>query len=182
MFGEVLKRMMDKKGVRVKELSYLANITEGYISDLKKDRTSPRKDKLELIIKSLNTTHEEEKELREAWERDVSPESFVKKFDDLLEENKYLKSIVENKEENLALIDQLKLQKKVFEKVEKEKNDYKLYKDIFYLLPEKEREYILDIILKTLKLQALENGNYMQVKKELAYLEKAIKNGIDYED
>ena len=59
MFGKLLENKMKEKGIRVKDLSILADITEGYISDLKKEKSVPRRDKLEAILNNIPLSKEE---------------------------------------------------------------------------------------------------------------------------
>ena len=66
MFGKLLENKMKEKGIRVKDLSILADITEGYISDLKKEKSVPRRDKLEAILNNIPLSKEEKEELYEA--------------------------------------------------------------------------------------------------------------------
>ena len=181
MFGKLLENKMKEKGIRVKDLSILADITEGYISDLKKEKSVPRREKLEAILGNMPLTKEEKEELYEAWERDSSPYSFVKKYDNLVEENKHLKELISDKEENLSLIDQLKVQKKLTEKIENQKNRYKLYMELFAMLEEEDRKYMLKQILRNIECDMREKGIYAENKKEIDRLKKEIENGIEYD-
>ena len=181
MFGKLLENKMKEKGIRVKDLSILADITEGYISDLKKEKSVPRRDKLEAILNNIPLSKEEKEELYEAWERDSSPYSFVKKYDNLVEENKHLKELISDKEENLSLIDQLKVQKKLTEKIENQKNRYKLYMELFAMLEEEDRKYMLKQILRNIECDMTEKGIYAGNKKEIDRLKKEIENGIEYD-
>lgn len=181
MFGKLLENKMKEKGIRVKDLSILADITEGYISDLKKEKSVPRRDKLEAILNNIPLSKEEKEELYEAWERDSSPYSFVKKYDNLVEENKHLKELISDKEENLSLIDQLKVQKKLTEKIENQKNRYKLYMELFAMLEEEDRKYMLKQILRNIECDMREKGIYVENKKEIDKLKKEIENGIEYD-
>ncbi|WP_304206958.1 helix-turn-helix transcriptional regulator [Fusobacterium perfoetens] len=181
MFGKLLENKMKEKGIRVKDLSILADITEGYISDLKKEKSVPRRDKLEAILNNIPLSKEEKEELYEAWERDSSPYSFVKKYDNLVEENKHLKELISDKEENLSLIDQLKVQKKLTEKIENQKNRYKLYMELFAMLEEDDRKYMLKQILRNIECDMREKGIYAENKKEIDRLKKEIENGIEYD-
>ncbi|MBM6874410.1 helix-turn-helix domain-containing protein [Fusobacterium mortiferum] len=181
MFGKLLENKMKEKGIRVKDLSILADITEGYISDLKKEKSVPRRDKLEAILNNIPLSKEEKEELYEAWERDSSPYSFVKKYDNLVEENKHLKELISDKEENLSLIDQLKVQKKLTEKIENQKNRYKLYMELFAMLEEEDRKYMLKQILRNIECDMREKGIYAENKKEIDRLKKEIENGIEYD-
>lgn len=181
MFGKLLEQRMKEKSIRVKDLSILADITEGYISDLKKEKSVPRRDKLEALLNNIPLSKEEKEELYEAWERDSSPYSFVKKYDDLLEENKHLKELISNKEENMNLIDQLKVQKKLTEKIENQKNRYKLYMELFAMLEEEDRKYMLKQILRNIECNMREKGIYLENKKEIDKLKKEIENGIEYD-
>lgn len=181
MFGKLLENKMKEKGIRVKDLSILADITEGYISDLKKEKSVPRRDKLEAILNNIPLSKEEREELYEAWERDSSPYSFVKKYDNLVEENKHLKELISDKEENLSLIDQLKVQKKLTEKIENQKNRYKLYMELFAMLEEDDRKYMLKQILRNIECDMREKGIYAENKKEIDRLKKEIENGIEYD-
>lgn len=175
MFGKLLENKMKEKGIRVKDLSILADITEGYISDLKKEKSVPRRDKLEAILNNIPLSKEEKEELYEAWERDSSPYSFVKKYDNLVEENKHLKELISDKEENLSLIDQLKVQKKLTEKIENQKNRYKLYMELFAMLEEEDRKYMLKQILRNIECDMREKGIYAENKKEIDRLKKKLK-------
>lgn len=181
MFGKLLENKMKEKGIRVKDLSILADITEGYISDLKKEKSVPRRDKLEAILNNIPLSKEEKEELYEAWERDSSPYSFVKKYDNLVEENKHLKELISDKEENMSLIDQLKVQKKLTEKIENQKNRYKLYMELFAMLDEEDRKYMLKQILRNIECNMREQGIYVENKKEIDRLKKEIENGIEYD-
>ena len=181
MFGKLLENKMKEKGIRVKDLSILADITEGYISDLKKEKSVPRRDKLEAILNNIPLSKEEKEELYEAWERDSSPYSFVKKYDNLVEENKHLKELISDKEENLSWIDQLKVQKKLTEKIENQKNRYKLYMELFAMLEEEDRKYMLKQILRNIECDMREKGIYAENKKEIDRLKKEIENGIEYD-
>ena len=88
---------------------------------------------------------------------------------------------ISDKEENLSLIDQLKVQKKLTEKIENQKNRYKLYMELFTMLEEDDRKYMLKQILRNIECDMREKGIYAENKKEIDRLKKEIENGIEYD-
>ena len=81
----------------------------------------------------------------------------------------------------MSLIDQLKVQKKLTEKIENQKNRYKLYMELFAMLDEEDRKYMLKQILRNIECNMREQGIYVENKKEIDRLKKEIENGIEYD-
>lgn len=180
MFGKMLEEIMQRKKIKVKELSILSDITEGYISDLKKEKALPRRNKLDAILENIPLTSKEREELFLAWEKDSAPESFTKKYEILEQENKEYKEILSNLE-NSDLLEQIKIQKKIVEKLEKEKERSDLYLQLFKMLSEEDRNYILKNILRNIEYDFKEKGMYEENKKEIETLKKEIEKGIKYD-
>ena len=81
----------------------------------------------------------------------------------------------------MRLIDKLKVQKKLTEKIENQKNRYKLYMELFAMLEEDDRKYMLKQILRNIECDMREKGIYAENKKEIDRLKKEIENGIEYD-
>lgn len=177
MFGKMLEDIMTKKKIKVKDLSILSDITEGYISDIRKGKAVPRLPKFNAILESLNLTTEEKQELIDVWEKESSPETFVKKYEILEEKVKEYEDIIKDIPEN-DLMEQLKIQKNINIKLEKEKNECLLYKQLFDLLPEEDKKYTLKNILRTIEAEMREQGIYQENKKEIEKLKKEISKEI----
>ena len=180
MFGKMLEEIMRKKKIKVKDLSILSDITEGYISDLKKEKALPRRNKLDAILENLPLTKEEKEELFLAWEKDSAPPSFTEKYEKLKKENEEYKEIL-GKLEDSDLFDQIKMQKKVTEKLEKEKEKSDIYLQLFKMMSEEDRNYILKNILRNIECDLREKKIYEENKKELEELKKAVEAGIKYD-
>ncbi|WP_303189290.1 hypothetical protein [Fusobacterium ulcerans] len=180
MFGKLLEEIMKKKKIKVKELSILSDVTEGYISDIKKEKAIPRKAKLDAILENMQLNDLEKEELFSAWEKDSSPRTFVEKYELLEKENAEYKELL-SKLENSNLIDQIKLQKKVNEKLEKEKEKFELYAQLFKMLSEEDRKFVVKMILRNIEFDMREAGKYEENKKEIEKLKKEIENGIKYD-
>lgn len=175
MFGELLSQKMKEKSMRLKDLSILTDITEGYLSDIKNDNAVPKRDKFEVIVKVLNLTPEEKDQFLLAWERDSSPLGFVKRYDNLVTENEYLKKVIDDAENTNVLLEQLKVQKKINDTLEKQKNRYKLYADLFNMMQEQDKVYMLKLILLQIENSMREQKIFTENKKEF----DDIKRGIE---
>ena len=83
--------------------------------------------------------------------------------------------------EDSDLFDQIKIQKKITEKLEKEKEKSDIYLQLFKMMSEEDRNYILKSILRNIECDLREKGIYEENKKELKELKKAIEDGIKYD-
>ena len=173
MFGKMLEDIMAKKKLKVKELSILSDISEGYISDIKKGKAIPRLPKFNAILDSLNLTKEEKEEFINVWEKESSPEAFVKKYEILEEKVKNYEEILNNMEGN-NLLEQLKIQKNINSKLEKEKNECILYKQLFEMMSEEDKKYTLKNILRAIESEMRDQGIYQENKREIEKLKKEI--------
>lgn len=179
MLGEMLSKKMKEKSLRIKDLSILTDITEGYLSDIKNGNAVPKREKFETITSVLGLTPEEKDQFLYAWERDSSTAGFVKRYDNLKLENEYLKKMLDNTEDTNTLLDQLKLQKKLNDNLEKQKNKYKLYADLFSMLREEDRNYMLKLLLLQVEAGLRENKIFLENKKDFEILKKALENGLN---
>lgn len=177
MFGKMLEEIMSKKKIKVKDLSILSDITEGYISDIRKGKAIPRLPKFKAILESLNLTSEEKENLTNVWEKESSPETFVKKYEILEEKVKNYEEIFKDIPEN-DLLEQLKIQKNINLKLEKEKNECILYKQLFEMMSEEDKKYTLKNILRAIESEMREQGIYQENKKEIEKLKKEISKQI----
>lgn len=177
MFGKMLEETMAKKKIKVKDLSILSDITEGYISDIRKGKAIPRLPKFKAILESLNLTAEEKENMTNVWEKESSPETFVKKYEILEEKVKNYEEILKNVPKN-DLLEQLKIQKNINLKLEKEKNECILYKQLFEMMSEEDKKYTLKNILRAIESEMREQGIYQENKKEIEKLKKEILKEI----
>ena len=69
----------------------------------------------------------------------------------------------------------------IMEKIENQKNRYKLYMELFAMLEEEDRKYMLKQILRNIECDMREKGIYAENKKEIDRLKKEIENGIEYD-
>lgn len=178
MFGELLTKKMKEKSLRLKDLSILTDITEGYLSDIKNDNAVPKRDKFETITSVLGLTPVEKDNFLLAWERDSAPAGFVKRYDNLKIENEHLKKMIDDDNTN-SLLDQLKMQKKLNENLEKQKNKYKLYADLFGMLKPEDRNYMLKLLLLQVESNLREEKIFLENKKDFETLKKALEDGLD---
>lgn len=177
MFGRCLEEVMTKKKIKVKDLSILSDITEGYISDIRKGKAIPRLPKFQAILDSLNLSAEEKENMINIWEKESSPESFVKKYEILEEKVKNYEEILKDIPEN-DLLEQLKIQKNINLKLEKEKNECIMYKQLFEMMSEEDKKYTLKNILRAIESEMREQGIYQENKKEIEKLKKEISKQI----
>ena len=73
------------------------------------------------------------------------------------------------------------MQKKVTEKLEKEKEKSDIYLQLFKMMSEEDRNYILKNILRNIECDLREKKIYEENKKELEELKKAVEAGIKYD-
>lgn len=177
MFGKFLEEIMAKKKIKVKDLSILSDITEGYISDIRKGKAIPRLPKFNAILENLNLSKEEKDKFISIWEKESSPETFVKKYEILEEKVKNYEEILKTIPEN-DLVEQLKIQKNINLKLEKEKNECILYKQLFEMMSEEDKKYTLKNILRAIEYEMREQGIYQENKKEIEKLKKEILKQI----
>lgn len=170
MFGVILEKIMKNNNIRVKDLAIAADITEGYISDLKKERSVPRENKLESILLGLKITDIEKEDLIKAWEKDVSPKSFVIKYEKLELENKNLKEMIKDKK----LKELLEVKNNEIEKLRNEIENLKKYKEIFEMLKPDDLKTTLERIIKDIELEMYKNNSYKENKKDLEALRREI--------
>lgn len=181
MFAEKFTEILEKYSIRNRKLSFLTGITEGFLSDIKRGRSLPRKEKLMLILDNLPLTIQERDELYNEWERDSSPETFVEKFDALKTDYNLLIAATGGEEKARTSIEVQRLNNKYVEKLEQEKEKYKLYYDLFMLLPEEDRKFMIKQILSNIEYDLRETRKYEENKLEIEKLKMALRKGIKYD-
>lgn len=92
--AKILKEEFEKKDVKQKALAETIGVSEGAISQSLSGMIIPRQEKMELIIKYLRLTKEEELEMWKAWTLDRGEEKASAYFEKLDKENKKLKKIL----------------------------------------------------------------------------------------
>lgn len=144
MFGILLKTTMKKYDITGKNLSIFTNLTEGFISDIKTGKTLPREENLNKILDSLQISNSEKLTLRIAWEKSVSPLSFVKRFEELENDYEILASFyIMNDITDLSSIKNSILNLvKENQKLEIENKILKQYRDFFNLMHEDDIKYL----------------------------------------
>lgn len=141
MFGYLLKEIMKKYKIKGKELSVYSDLTEGFISDIKKGRCLPRIENLNKILDLIPMTTEEKLKLQKKWEKERAPKSFVKRYDELEEKYNllysfYLKSL--DKDTKKLILEIMKEN----ELLKKEQIKLKLYKEFLKPLTEDDLIYL----------------------------------------
>lgn len=173
MFGKLLGEIMTKKRIKVKELSILSDITEGYLSDIKRGKALPRPSKLNSILDNINLSNEEREELLSAWEKDSSPAEFVKKYEVLEKKVKKYEKLLENVPEN-ELLEEISKQKSIIQKLEKDRAENLIYKELFDMMSEEDKNYTIKNILRTIEAEMREQGIFLENKKIIEKIKKDI--------
>lgn len=145
MFGNLLSEVMKKYRIKGKEISIQTGLTEGFISDIRKGKSLPKKDNLQKILENIPITINEKEELIECWEKENSPNSFIERYEKLKENfdilnNFFLQNNMGDCKEFI-----LKLEKENFD-LKKEINELKLYKEFFKLLHDDDLKYLTNRI------------------------------------
>lgn len=172
-FGKKLEIIMKKYKIRVKDLSIACDITEGYISDIKKGRSLPREDKMLRILENLNISSEEKENLKDLWEKETSPKSFVAKFENLENQNQKLKEMINSKYDNNTFL-LLENKEKEIKKLKEEKVSLEKYKKLLLLLSKEDLKYTLNRIIKDIEYNLKENNSYEENKFEIEELKKEV--------
>ncbi|MBR8702280.1 MULTISPECIES: helix-turn-helix transcriptional regulator [unclassified Fusobacterium] len=181
MFGEQLTEILEKYKIKNRKLALLTGITEGFISDIKRGRSVPRKDNLIAILDNLPLTKEEREHLYEEWEREVSPDTFVKKYDELSNKYRLLLNAAGGEEEGRTKIEIQRINEKYIEKIEAEKEKYKIYYELFMMLDEDERKFTIKQIISNIEFNLRTAGKYEENKEEIDFLKDCLKHEIEYE-
>lgn len=92
--SKFLKRITIEKNIQIKDIAFLAGVSETFISDLRNGKKQSKKETYKEIIKHLRLTKEEETEAWKAWSMDRMDEKTIKYFEGLEKENKELKSLL----------------------------------------------------------------------------------------
>lgn len=95
MFGDVLRLTLIKNKITALELSKKIGLSQSAISNILKERRGTKKETFNKIIEVLDLSEIEQFELKKAYSYDVIDKDILKYFQDLEEENKKLKSIIE---------------------------------------------------------------------------------------
>ncbi len=95
MFGDVLRLTLIKNKITALELSKKIGLSQSAISNILKERRGTKKETFDKIINVLDLSEIERFELKKAYSYDVMDKDILKYFQDLEEENKKLKSIIE---------------------------------------------------------------------------------------
>lgn len=95
MFGDVLRLTLIKNKITALELSKKIGLSQSAISNILKERRGTKKETFDKIINVLDLSEIEQFELKKAYSYDVMDKDILKYFQDLEEENKKLKSIIE---------------------------------------------------------------------------------------
>ncbi|MGL5156017.1 MAG: hypothetical protein ACRC9H_13990 [Aeromonas veronii] len=144
MFGVLLKQTMKKYKITGKKLSITSNLTEGFISDIKNQKSLPKEENLKKILTCMNISSAEKFDLQLAWEKESSPSSFVKRFEELEEDynilsNFYIINDIKNGLKTKETILQIQRENIL---LKKEIEFLKLYKNFFDLLHEDDMKYL----------------------------------------
>ncbi|MGL5595604.1 MAG: helix-turn-helix domain-containing protein [Cetobacterium sp.] len=144
-FGTLLKLTMKKHKITGKDLSIFSNLTEGFISDIKNEKTIPREQNLNKIIEALKIPLHEKVELQIAWEKISSPKNFVKRFEELEADFNILSSfyIVNDVQNSTAIKKSILELKRDNQVLKKELEFLRLYKEFFLLLSEDDMKYLI---------------------------------------
>lgn len=175
MFGKKLEEIMKEKKIKVKELSIAADITEGFISDIRKGRSLPSVDKLARIMENLDLSEKEELELYEEWEKSSSPISFTEKYEKLKTENKKIKELLvyfssEKQLENIVLEN---------EKLKLENMELSIYKKMFLLLPKEDCMSLMKIIMKDIEYTMKDEGIFEENKNEIYEIREILSKDLN---
>ena len=92
--GEILKKILDEKGINQKELSQTLNLAESTTSRFLSGKLKLRQKNLETMLNYLKLTKIEELEIWKAWTLDGGEPKAVAYFEKLDKENKKLKKIL----------------------------------------------------------------------------------------
>lgn len=175
MFGKKIEEIIKVKGIKSKDLAIAANVTEGYLTDIKKGRALPREDKLIRIIDALELEEREKEELYFLWEKGMSPQNFVERFEELERENNQLKSLINQKEK--INIDSIRNEyENKIKKLEDEKKDLEKYKTLLFLLPREDRVFFVKKILKDIENNLKITGKTRVLGRELIEIKEILKD------
>ncbi len=141
IFGILLEEIMKKYKIKGKNLSIASNLTEGFISDIKKGKTLPSFKSLNKIIENLNIDIEDIDRLVESWEKASSPISFVKKFEKLELNQKFIGEFLNL--EGKTMEDKIQKLMKINKELKEEIESLIIYKEFYWLVHEDDLNYIL---------------------------------------
>lgn len=175
MFGKKIEEIIKTKRIKSRDLAIAANVTEGYLTDIKKGRALPREDKLIRIIDALELKESEREELYFLWEKSMSPQNFVERFEELEKENKQLKSLI-NQRENINIDSIRNKYENKIKKLEDEKKDLEKYKALLFLLPKEDRIFFVKKILKDIENNLKITGKTRVLGRELSEIKEILKD------
>ena len=103
-FNEKISSIMDRKGIGSTKLSKKVGVSQGYVSDIKHSRVIGNEENVEKIIKGLEVSPEEEKELWLLWTFAKGRSEVYEDYKKLKEQNDALKKFFNGKQEKLDII------------------------------------------------------------------------------
>lgn len=174
MFCDELVIELKRNGMKSKELALSADLTEGYLTDIKKGRALPKEEKLLNILNSLNLDEERKNDLYRLWAKETSPKKFVENFEKIEKENKILKELISAKEYRKIEKIQNDYEEKI-KKLEIEKKEYQKYKTLLFLLPKEDRIFFVKKILKDIENNLKISGKKRILEKELLEIKDILK-------
>lgn len=95
MFGDTLRIMMLKKKITTVELAKKVGISQSAVSNILRETRGTKKETFNKIVEALELSESERFELKKAYSFDVIDCDILKYFQELEEENKKLKNIIE---------------------------------------------------------------------------------------
>lgn len=95
MFGDALRIVLIKKKITTTELAKRIGLSQSAISNILRERRGTKKETFDKIIGVLDLSEKEQFELKKAYSCDVIDRDILKYFQDLEDENKKLKNILE---------------------------------------------------------------------------------------
>ena len=174
MFCNELIKELKKSGMKSKELALSADLTEGYLTDIKKGRALPKEGKLINILDSLNLDETRKEELYMLWAKESSPKKVIDSFEKLEKENKNLKKLINIEEYEKIEKIRNEYEKKI-EKIEMEKKEFRKYKTLLFLLPKEDRLFFVKKILKDIENNLKITGRKRILEKELLEIKDILK-------
>lgn len=174
MFGEKLEELIKSKKIKSKDLAIASDVTEGYLTDIKKGRAIPKEEKLKRIVSALELNSEEKEEICFLWEKETSAKQFVKRFEELEKENHFLKKMIDPKK-GVDLLEIRKGYEDKIRKMQEENDELQKYKTLLFLLPKDDRIFFVKKILKDIENNLKIKGQTRMLSKELQEIKQILK-------
>lgn len=166
MFGEKLKKIIEKKYDNLSKFSESCGISKGHLNDILKGRILPKDATMKIFIEKLQPLNlDTEKELLREWAFDKSDGILRKDFEELENKNKDM----------LEVLKTMKSEKVLLEEVAQLKEYEAFYNLFFKDLSSEETKTVLKAMVKELKVMSIDSPKKELLKEKFEKLDKIIE-------